>query len=45
MEYIILSTNLPDLIELVNEYIAAGWRPQGGVCNGYSTYLQAMIRG
>ena len=47
MEYIILKANMDKLAELVNGYIAQGWRPQGGVSALGGSYwgLQAMIRG
>ena len=49
MEYIILEANtLNKLMAMVSEYIANGWRPQGGVAMAYvyevSGYCQAMIR-
>ena len=48
MEYTILSSrNEEYLIILVNEHIAKGWVPQGGVClavDHFSYYTQAMIK-
>jgi hypothetical protein len=48
MEYTILSSrNEENLIILVNEHIAKGWVPQGGVClalDHYAYFYQAMIK-
>lgn len=47
-EYSVISCScLLTLIERVNEFIADGWQPVGGLCygsavNGYYRYLQAM---
>ena len=50
MEYIIITgTNPKKLIELVNDFIAQGWKLQGGVSSasvglGNVLFYQAMIR-
>jgi len=46
MEYTILqSSRLDYLIKMVNEHIANGWMPQGGVSSIQDFYyLQAMIK-
>lgn len=47
MEYTIISANtLDELIREVNQYIKAGWRPQGGVSVSieYAYFYQAIIR-
>ncbi len=45
MRYMIVSARSVEvLIEFVQQAIDAGWRPQGGVCDGGSSYLQAMTR-
>jgi hypothetical protein len=48
MEYTILKANDEEyLTKMVNEYIAKGWVPQGGVSmvvSHYSHYIQAMIK-
>ena len=45
MQYTILVTrDLQELIEKVNEHIKVGWKPQGGVCiTADDYYYQAMI--
>ena len=44
MKYIILEAASPQqLTMLVNQFIASGWKPQGGVSDG-SLYCQAMIK-
>ena len=52
MEYKILRVSAPfspskgveKLAQLVNEAIALGWEPVGGVCQFQATLLQAMIK-
>lgn len=43
---VIQGTNLSELTRLVNELIASGWSPQGGICEsgdeGY-IFFQAMV--
>jgi hypothetical protein len=48
MEYTIISEESVDkLIEEVNNYIANGWQPQGGVAFGHASgsffFLQAVV--
>lgn len=52
MEYIVLQCSdtlnptSQNIVQLVRQYIAQGWEPQGGICydehNG--RFLQAMVR-
>ncbi len=48
MEYTVLfADSIDDLVKRVSEWIAAGWKPQGGVALADlrgAYYLQAMIR-
>jgi len=48
MEYFVIeSSNLADLISQINKYLAAGWRPKGGIActaNGH-VFCQAIVRG
>lgn len=45
-------SDIVSLVQRVNEYIAEGWEPKGGVCVSYTetpdtivvSYCQAMIR-
>lgn len=44
MKYGLISYNSPkDLVIKVNESIAKGWRPLGGVSQDGGSYLQAII--
>ena len=50
MEYIVLKdSGIEELISLVNQFIADGWKPVGGISTGdimgsSNYYLQAMIK-
>lgn len=46
MEYSVLkSADLERLANKVNEAIAEGWRPQGGIAhNGHSLWAQALVK-
>lgn len=46
MEYQLVHTsNAEEMAEIVNRYIAQGWRPQGGLAiGGYVYFYQAMVR-
>lgn len=47
MHYKIITASNVGLLEIyVNQEIAAGWKPQGGVCadGSYGMVLQAMVR-
>lgn len=44
MKYGLIAYNSPDdLVTKVNEHIAKGWKPLGGVSQESGTYTQAMV--
>jgi hypothetical protein len=45
MEYTVINNiRMYDLIDQVNNYIKAGWKPLGGISAGAHTFCQAMTR-
>ena len=45
MEYAIISGKRDDVEQRVNNLIARGWRPVGGVClYNYPVVMQAMLK-
>jgi hypothetical protein len=46
MEYLVVyADNVEDLQRIVNNRLAAGWRPQGGLIFGLGVFYQALVKG
>lgn len=45
MKYsVVYAENLEDLQRIVNERLAAGWRPQGGLIFELGIFYQALVK-